>query len=62
MWTFAFIVFFVCSCVNICCPAAELENQHGGMCLLVAQTMASELRVGGGPRRFFSMLLTFSLK
>ena len=35
------------ACVG-CCPAAELKKHGGGMCLLVAQTMASELLVGGG--------------
>lgn len=40
-----------------CYPAAELK--HDGMCLLVAQTMASELRLGGGGHEDRLSRLTF---
>lgn len=36
--------------------------KHGGMCLLVAQTMASELLLGGGEHEDYLSRLTFSLK
>lgn len=34
--------------------AQRPSSKHGGMCLLVAQTIASDLLLGGGARRLFS--------
>lgn len=59
--TFLFIVICLWLCYKQFLPSGQAEKHHGGMCLLVAQTMAIELWVGGGPHRFFNTL-TFSLK